>query len=404
MASLIPNQKKKLAEKLALIDKISDQTNKKYGKVIMGRIGNNKEIMEKLRLKFFPTPSYVYNEAIGGGFARGRLSVITGLRDSGKTGILLETIAHNMKLDPDFTALWLESENSLKKEWIIDTFHIDPERFVLIPLNTQDVGTEATLDIVEGLISTKAFNMVCINSMKCLIPQKEKEKKIGEESVAISARLNSKIARRWTSLVADSEIAFCVVQHMFTDINSYGTPMTISGGEAFKYWASIIAEHTKAGATVTKAASLPQDSKGNPLGAVFNVKITKNHCMPESPYQYSKFSYSVIFGQGIDEIGPSVDRAIEAGILERHGAWLWWMENGKVKEKFASRGAFIEVMKNDEKKWNEFFTALNGTSTELEQLSEEEISAIEKQEKVLSKKIKEEEKLLDSVEKEKVVG
>ena len=74
------------------------------------------------------------------------------------------------------------------------------------------------------------------------------------------------------------------------------------------------------------------------------------------------------------------------------------------KKKFAFRGAFIEVMKNDEKKWNEFFTTLNGTSTELEQLSEEEISAIEKQEKVLSKKIKEEEKLLDSVEKEKVVG
>lgn len=84
MASLTPNKRKKLTEKLALIDKISDQTNKKYGKTIMGRIGNNQEIMEKLTLKFFPTPSSIYNKAIGGGFARGRLSIVTGLKDSGK--------------------------------------------------------------------------------------------------------------------------------------------------------------------------------------------------------------------------------------------------------------------------------------------------------------------------------
>ena len=84
MANLALSKRKKLAEKLALIDKISEQTNKKYGKTIMGRIGNNEEIMEKLTLKFLPTPSAVYNKAIGGGFARGRLSIVTGLRDSGK--------------------------------------------------------------------------------------------------------------------------------------------------------------------------------------------------------------------------------------------------------------------------------------------------------------------------------
>lgn len=296
-----------------------------------------------------------------------------------------------MKLDPDFTALWLESENSLKKEWIIDTFHIDPERFVLIPLNTQEVGTEATLDIVEGLIATKAFDIVCINSMKCLIPQKEKEKKVADETIALQARLNAKIARRWTSLVADSEIAFCVVQHMSTDINSYGAPMVLSGGEAFKCWASIIAEHTKAGATATKAAPIPQDEKGNPLGAMFNVKITKNHCMPESPYQYSKFSYCVIFGQGIDEMGPSVDIALDMGVLERHGAWLWWMNGKEVKEKFASRTAFLDTMKNDPEKWKEFNTLLDGGARGLERLSEEEIKAIEKEESDLAEEITREE-------------
>ena len=84
MANMIPEKRKSLSEKLALIDKISEQTNKKYGKTIIGRIGATPEIMEKLRIKFVPTPSATYNKAIGGGYARGRLSIITGDRDSGK--------------------------------------------------------------------------------------------------------------------------------------------------------------------------------------------------------------------------------------------------------------------------------------------------------------------------------
>ena len=404
MASLVPTKRKKLAEKLAVIDKVSEQTNKKYGKTIIGRIGNTPEIMEKLRIKFIPTPSATYNKAIGGGYARGRLTVITGTRDSGKTGILLETIAHNMKIDPEFTVLWLESENSLKKEWIIDTFHVDPERFVLILLNIQDVGTEATLDIVEGLISTKALDMVCINSMKCLVPQKEKEKKIGEETIALQARLNAKIMRRWTPLVADAEVAFCVIQHMGADIASYGAPMTLSGGEAFKYWASIIAEHAKAGTSATKVAPLPQDKDGNVLGAMFNVKITKNHCMPESPHQYSKFSYYVVFGEGVEEIAPSIELGVEAGLLEKHGAWLWWMVDGNVKEKYASMNAFREAMKTNPKMWYEYSGMLASVSSPLEQLSEKEIEEISKEEKRISKKAAETEKLLTEIEEAKAAS
>lgn len=224
MSKIVPeDHKKSLAEKLSLIDKVAAQTNKKYGKTIMGRIGKSPEIMDKLRIKFIPTPSRTYNQATGGGFPRGRLTIITGQKDSGKTGILLNTIAHNMEIDPDFVALWLESENSLKMEWVEDTFRIDPDRFVLIPLNAQEVGTEATLDIVEGLIATKAFDMVCINSMRCLVPDQEKEKKFSESTVASQARLNAKIMRKWTPLVAEAECAFCVVQHMTTNIGGYGS-------------------------------------------------------------------------------------------------------------------------------------------------------------------------------------
>ena len=101
-------------------------------------------------------------------------------------------------------------------------------------------------------------------------------------------------------------------------------PKVLAGGEAFKYWASLIVEHTTAGMGATKSAGIPLDEKGAPMGALYNVKIKKNHCIPESPHQYAKFSYCVVFGEGVEEISPCIDIGLEKGILEKHGAWIYW--------------------------------------------------------------------------------
>ena len=392
MAELAVKPKKTAAEKIARIDAVISKVNKKFGKTIMGRIGANPEIQEKLRIKFIPTPSDVYNQATGGGFPRGRLTIVTGEKDSGKTGILLETIAYNMKKDKDFVCFWLESENSLKKEWI-ESFGIDTDRFGLMTLNAQDVGTEQTLDILEGAISLGDFDMVVINSMRCLVPDKEKAKKFSETTVAEQARLNAKLMRKWTPLIAEADCAFCVVQHMTTSIGAYGSPMVLAGGEAFKYWASLIVSHSKAGASATKNAPIPKDANGNPLGAMFNVKITKNHVMPESPYQYAKFSYYVVFGEGIEEIAPSIDRAVESGLIEKHGAYLWWMRDGEVVEKFASKSAFRDAMKEDPDKWETFHNELNGNGSTITCMDSDDIEEIQKEEE-------ETQKLIDVIEEE----
>ena len=88
MASLEPIKQKTLAEKMLLLDKITDKVNKKFGKTIMGRIGKNPEIEEKLSIKYIPTACPDLNKAISGkvtgGFPRRRCSIITGIEDSGK--------------------------------------------------------------------------------------------------------------------------------------------------------------------------------------------------------------------------------------------------------------------------------------------------------------------------------
>ena len=80
-----------LAEKLSLIDKISREVNEKAGKVIVGRLSNNPDIMDKLTIKFIPSVCHDFNEATGGGYPRSRCTLVTGSPDSGKVLIIFGT-------------------------------------------------------------------------------------------------------------------------------------------------------------------------------------------------------------------------------------------------------------------------------------------------------------------------
>ena len=217
MANLVPKTAKTLAEKQAILGNVAKKINTAKGKKLVGFIGKDEEIMEKLRIKFIPTPSIEYNQALGGGWPKSRISIISGMPDSGKTSIMLETIAYNMKKDPSFVAVWLESENSLQKEYVCDTFGIDPDRFFFIDHDKESAG-EGALDLLDSVLGAGVADIAVINSMKMLVPSEEFKKSISETTVALQARMNSKFMRKVTAMVAEHECALCIVQHLTTQI------------------------------------------------------------------------------------------------------------------------------------------------------------------------------------------
>jgi len=349
--------------------------------------------MDKLRIKFIKTPSSNLNADLGGGIPRARYTMITGDPDSGKTSLLLNTISMNMKASPTFVAGWLESEASLEKDYICDTFEIDPERFFYIPLDL-DVGTEKTLDIVEGVLSLGACDMLCINSLRCLVPDKEREKSLTETTVAEQARLNAKMMRKWTGIVAQYDTALVAVQHLTTSIGAYGTPKTLAGGEAHKYWASVILQ-------LSKHAIKDGDPVTREEGMKIGYIVKKNHCTPGAKRQYCKGEYFVTYGEGIDEIAPSIGWGLDLGILERHGAYLWWMENGELKQKFNSRAAFRAEMKANPKLWEEYYALIQG-ETVPEALTDDELKAIEEENEAINSLGEEQKSIIEDIASEDV--
>ena len=408
MANMKPKKKMANADKNALLKNMIAQINKDAGKTIIGIPADDPDILESLKIKFIPTPSLTFNDAVGGGIPRGRETLLSGDPDSGKTTLVLETIAKRQQEDPDFYALWLESENSLKASFIFDYLHMDPKRFIVMNyVPSKSKSAEDYLDDVKSMIETGMFDIVVINSLKMLVPENDYDKDMKEETVAAQARMNSKLVRRMTPKVAEAKCAFVVIEHLTTQIGVYspgGTPKGIAGGQAIKYWSALTIQ-LKSEFLKSEDPIKPEDGKK------ISVTVKKNHCMPEKN-PYCKFDYYVRWGIGIDEKAPSLALAVEKGIIEKHGAWLWWMHEGSEEpfRKFRSKAEYLEVMDSEPDTWKQLCDELSGEAPKIENLSEQEIAAIEKEEaaqKAAAAKIEaeiktEDEKLLDDIEKEKV--
>lgn len=364
-----------LAEKLATIDRISNEINEKAGKKIVGRIGADPEIMDKLRIKFIPSKSDDLNRATGGGYPRSRCTIIAGPPDSGKTSKILEDIGYNMEIDPNFVACWIETEKSVTKEMAIDTFKIDPKRFVFIEYDAEK-GAEGVLDMLYGFMFAVKFDIVCINSLKCLTPKKILDGEMDQSAPAIAARLNSIMVAKFTALVANNETAFILITHQYTGIGSYGSPLVISGGNAIQYWSALTMVFTKT--KVDEGSPINKDE-----GSHFNVSIRKNHCVPDRN-PYVKFDYYIIFGEGTEMILSLVNKMVEAGFLSvNHGNYVVFDTEGNEIFKVRGKGNYRQHMKDNPDFFKELVDRLNGNDSSVKNMTVDEIDEAKKEEQAL---------------------
>jgi recombination protein RecA len=328
--------KKSLAERLKMVDNISKKINDKAGKDIVGRVSKSEAMQEKLKAKFIATPSMNVNEAIGGGWPVGNISIVTGKEDSGKTAILLETIGKHHRENPDFVAIWLESEASLKEK-TLDMFGIDRERFILIEHDRDGAGEEA-INRIEAYLAAGVADMVVINSLKCLVPSEEFKKDMNSLQVGAQSRMNAKMMRKITSIVEENEVAMVIVQHLTTQIGGMvmGDPLTLSGGVAIKYGAMLIVDLRRL--SIQEADPIKRED-----GVKIGVTVRKNHVVTDR-FPYVKTQYYAIYGQGTEIYLEALDLAVSQGILAKAGAFIRLPdENGEARiingEKMQWQGA-----------------------------------------------------------------
>ena len=300
--------KKSKAEKMKTIKTLINGINKKAGENIIN-FASEEEMAEQLKIELIPTVSYALNSAFGG-IPKGKITLITGDPDTGKTSFLLETIGNAMQKDPGFTCFWCESENSLSQE-LLDMFNIDPDRFIVHEVDPEHGSAEASMDIVIAMAQA-GTDMVVVNSLKAMVPKKEIEDSMEQQNIALSARLNAKLMRKILSIISKSGTALCLVQQKSIDINSYGAPAQITGGRAILYSAVLTLDFNR----VSIKAGDPYYDVREDYRRI-RCRVLKNHICGASKNPYTVTDYTVRLGYGTDTMGEIMDEAYNRDIITK---------------------------------------------------------------------------------------
>jgi recombination protein RecA len=345
------------------------------------------------------------NNAIGGGVPRGKFTLVSGEKDSGKTMLLLETMAKGIKEDPEFVGVWFESEDSLENT-SIEMFGItekeQKERFVF--MKTGSIPAESVLDYVIRMAQA-GVDMIVINSLKCLTPEKELKDDMADANIAIQARLNAKFMRKIIPVIADSGTALCIVQHLATDIGvMYGDNKAITGGMAIQYNNMLTMQLRKASINSTHPLYNVKDQY-----LAIKAKIIKNHCIP-TRNPYVTVEYAVEIGRGIDVTQEILDVVFDAGIVDKAGAWIReYNEDGpqeKGNERILPDGTkaawngmakFVEYVNNNPDYFEYLRAKVEGNFV-AESLSSEEIEQLKERESLEQQQLQELESMIDEAE------
>ncbi len=291
--------KQDLAKKKALEAAMS-QIDRAFGKGSIMRLGQ-RDVVET---EVVSTGSLGLDIALGiGGFPKGRIVEIYGPESSGKTTLALHAIAEAQK--GGGTCAFVDAEHALDPVYA-RKLGVDIDTLLI---SQPDTG-EQSLEIADTLVRSGAVDVLVVDSVAALVPRAELEGDMGDSQPGLQARLMSQALRKLTGTISKSNTMVIFINQLRMKIGvMFGSPETTTGGNALKFYSSVRLDIRRIGAVKDRDEVVGNQTK---------IKVVKNKLAP--PFRIVELD--IMYGEGISKTGELLDLGMQAGVVEKSGAWF----------------------------------------------------------------------------------
>ena len=238
-----------------------------------------------------------------GGYPKGRIIEIYGPESSGKTTFALQAIAEVQKLGG--RAAFIDAEHALDPDY---ARRLGVKTNELL-LSQPDTGEQA-LEICEALVRSEAISIIVIDSVAALVPQAEIDGEMGDSHVGLQARLMSQALRKLSGTINKTNTIAIFINQLREKVGvMFGNPETTPGGRALKFYSSIRLDIRR-----NEQIKIGDKIVGNKT----TIKVVKNKVAPP----FKSATVEIMYGEGVSKEGELIDLGVEAGIIDKAGAWF----------------------------------------------------------------------------------
>lgn len=277
---------------------------KDFGSGAIMKMGDKSQ----MAIEAIPTGAVTLDRALGvGGLPKGRIVEIFGPESSGKSTLAMHVVAQAQQTGG--VCAYVDAEHAMDPVYA-EAIGVDINELLI----SQPGTAEEALEITDRLVHSGMLSVVVVDSVAALTPRAEIEGDMGDSHMGLQARLMGQALRKMTGAANNTNTMVIFINQLREKVGvMFGNPEVTTGGRALKFYASVRLD-------IRRIESLKQGL--DVIGSRVKVRVVKNKVA--APFRAAELD--LLYNDGISFEGSVLDAGLEAGVIEKSGAWFSYGE------------------------------------------------------------------------------